>query len=183
MLRGSARSIPGIHITELLAKTSEHLEKFGGHAQAAGLTLQMEKLPAFEAALQTLIQQEGATALSPTLSLDAEVALNEINPLLVNELEGLRPFGIGNPEPLFACRNLKIKEARIVGKNHLKLRVSDNAITMDGIVFGVGEVPSQAQADIAFVPQWNTFQETTKIQLKIKDLKSIDSTTVPPLES
>ena len=110
----------------------------------------------------------------PTLNIDAEVSLHELTPPLITEINRLRPFGIGNPEPLFACRNVQLKTPRIVGKNHLKLQISDNMILLDAIRFSAGaELPPPGAADIAFVPEWNTFNGNTTMQLKIRDLKTM----------
>lgn len=173
--RGSARSIPGIHIVEILEKCSDFLEQFGGHAQAAGLTLRWDRLKNFESRFEDLLGQQTTNNLfAPTLSIDAEIDLSEIDPKLLNELESLRPFGIGNPEPLFVAKNILMKDPRIVGQHHLKLNVANGATQLSAIGFNMKEkLPLKpAQADIAFVPQWNEYQGEKTIQLKLKDLRA-----------
>lgn len=172
--RGSARSIPGINIVEVLEKCSEFLEQFGGHAQAAGLTLRWDRLKKFEAHLENLLSQQIQSDLfSPTLSIDAEISLSEINPKLLNELESLRPFGIGNPEPVFASAAIDLKNPRVVGRNHLRLTLLQNGTGLAAIGFNFkAKLPlTSAKAQAAFVPEWNEYQGEKTIQLKIKDLK------------
>lgn len=174
LARGSARSIPGIHIVEILEGCSEFLEQFGGHAQAAGLTLKQENLKKFEELFEKALQQYTTEeTLTPKLEIDCEIKLSDIDGKLVKELELLRPFGIHNPQPLFVARNVQLNDFRIVGKNHLKFMAVNGDAQFEAIGFDLGKrFPlSGGQGDIAFSPEWNTYEGKTKIQLKIKDLK------------
>ena len=171
--KGSARSIPGLHIVEVLERCKDLLLQFGGHQGAAGLTVALKNLEAFKNRFaEVLLQQLGNSPVLPSVTVDAELQLGDIQPNLVDELEKLRPFGIGNPEPLFAIRQIELKDPLIVGKNHLKIKISDQMQLLEGIAFGLGTVVTQStRADIVCLPEWNTFRDTTKIQLKIKDVQ------------
>lgn len=173
--RGSARSIPGIHIVEVLEACAEHLEQFGGHALAAGLTVAETKLKSFAQMFVEKIEaaSEKKDVLQPSLPIDSEIDLSAISALLLNELELLRPFGIGNPEPVLAVQNAAFKNPRVVGKDHLRLEVSDGVRTFPAIGFRMkGRLPLPITSGrIAFTPQWNEYLGKKEIQLKIKDLK------------
>ena len=180
-LKGSARSIAGLNITETLNQCKDFLIQFGGHEAAAGLTLSKENFIPFKEKFEKILEETlNDTLLTRTLRIDSEINLNEVTPTLVSELERLRPFGLGNPEPKFVVRNADLLNLRIVGNNHLKFQVSNGLIFLDGIAFGLGEFITdstqsflpETKADIVCHPEWNVFQEDTRIQLKVKDLGS-----------
>jgi single-stranded-DNA-specific exonuclease len=98
--KGSARSIPEFHITEALDQCADLLVRYGGHAAAAGFTLENENVPAFEARLLHVAQQKlDVSALHPILTIDAEINLRGVKPALVEAVTALQPFGYGNPTP------------------------------------------------------------------------------------
>ncbi|MDO8643480.1 MAG: single-stranded-DNA-specific exonuclease RecJ, partial [bacterium] len=89
---------------------------------------------------------------------------------LLEELKTMEPFGYGNPEPTFLAEKVTIHQSRIVGKNHLKLFLSEGEQSLGGICFRYGEVPPDfRKAKIAFFPEWNEWQGSRSIQLRIKD--------------
>jgi single-stranded-DNA-specific exonuclease len=130
--RGSGRSIPGFHLYNALNECAGLMERFGGHAQAAGLEISCEKLVELrqavnEVADKHIIQADYAT---PTLDIDAEVNLNELDLNGVRLLECMEPFGQGNPEPVFKADNVEIASPpRVVGKGtgHLSLMIRQDA--------------------------------------------------------
>ncbi len=171
--RGSARSIAGVHIVEILEKCSMHLVQFGGHAAAAGLTIRQEKIETFEAHFEKIVREAMTEEVTNRpLSIDCELSLNEIDNKLIEELEKLRPYGMGNREPLFMANQVRIESIRTVGNNHLKFRAANGSAKWEAISFNWKEkLPSEGtEADIAFTPQWNEYQGTKTIQLKVKDL-------------
>ena len=172
--RGSGRSIPGISLVEILQSLESLLEQFGGHTAAAGLTLKQSNLSPFEAGFEAALREKISPELwVPTLTLDYELRLNEIESRLLEELSCLQPFGIKNPEPVFFCRGLRFSNARLVGEKHLKLKVGDSEKQMEAIGFNLGDRHPLAanQGDVAFVPQWNVYQGIKTVQLKIKDIR------------
>lgn len=172
--RGSARSIPGVSIVEILESLESLLDQFGGHTAAAGLTLQQKNLNEFEARFEAKLKEKiSPQLLVPTLALDYELNLGEIESRLLEELSRLQPFGIKNPEPVFFAKSLRFSHARLVGEKHLKLKVGDAQKQMEAIGFNLGDRHPLAanHGDVAFVPQWNIYQEVRTIQLKIRDLR------------
>ncbi|MBU2028929.1 single-stranded-DNA-specific exonuclease RecJ [Patescibacteria group bacterium] len=178
---GSLRSIPQINIIEKIEKCSKLLEKFGGHAQAAGVTLKKENFDSFYKKLSQLIAKElGGKKTYPTVEIDLEITSQDINWELLSEIRKMEPFGKENEEPVFLVRNLKIQEIRMVGNGskHLKLSVmaEDSPKVFDGIGFGMGEKFSQIikvgdKVDLVVNLQEDEWNGNRKIQLQIIDLK------------
>lgn len=178
VLKGSGRSIPGFHLYEALSHCQNLLENFGGHSQAAGLSLTPENLAAFRTKINRLassiLKEED---LIPAILLDGEINLEEVNFQLLEEISQLEPFGASNPEPLLAYRRGEIKDYRQVGNGgkHLKLRVKAGDSYWDGIGFNLAShleiVASQEPVDLAFALDKNHWQGKTELQLILKDLK------------
>jgi single-stranded-DNA-specific exonuclease len=174
--RGSCRSIPEFHITEALDLCSELLDHHGGHAAAAGFTVRNENLLKLIEKL-TAIAEERLTGmdLQPVLNADAELALSDLRPNLLNYLELMQPTGYGNPGAIFVSRNLKVKSSRLVGREseHLKLTISDGQITFDAIAFQQGfwhnEMPPFV--DLMYSYELNEFNGREYLQLRVKDIK------------
>lgn len=124
--KGSGRSIDGYHMYEALCECEDLLTKFGGHPKAAGLSLPKENIEAFR---QRLIDRCKLTEaeLTEKVSIDVILPFGLVTEQVIEELELLEPFGVGNPKPLFAERKLKVHRARILGKNAnvLKLEVEN----------------------------------------------------------
>lgn len=176
--KGSARSIPAFVLYEGLKKCSRFLEAYGGHDYAAGLSLKAENIEKFreefeKIALASLSEED----MVPEIEIDATMELNEITEGLINELENLAPFGEANPEPVLCSTDLSIADCRIVGNNHLKLRVRRDRTTLDAIGFGMGDnlngLNGSIGLNIAFIPQINIWNRGKSIQLKLKDLKML----------
>jgi len=177
--KGSGRSIPGFHLYKALDQVKERLLKFGGHEMAAGLSVLEEEIPHVQSYLQeyarTVLDER---TLSPQIQLEAEVALAEINEQLIQEIELLEPFGQGNPSPLFAVRNVCLKDLRKVGKEgkHLQLKIEDQNRQIEGIAFQWGEkeedIEGYARCDLAFKPQLNTYKGVTRVQIQLQDIKN-----------
>lgn len=122
--RGSFRSIPRINIIETIEKCAEFLVRFGGHSQAAGVSVKNENLDKFYEKMNTLINEQLlGIELVAEIKVDGEVSSKDLNFDLMEALEKLAPFGEGNDEPIFIVKNLTVKEKRIVGNGnkHVKL--------------------------------------------------------------
>lgn len=138
--RGSGRSIPGFHLHEALVGCGQHLRRFGGHAQAAGMDLDRDALPAFREAFN----QEAARRLAgedprPVLRPDLEIAPGAVDLELIRWLEYLGPHGVGNPRPLFLVRDVAVSGARRVAEHHVKLSLGEGPAALDAIGFGLAE--------------------------------------------
>jgi len=175
--KGSGRSIPGFDLHAALVRCRDHLESFGGHRHAAGVSLCADRLPEFSACLESAVAETLTEAdLVPVIEVDAMVSLAQCSFELVNEMKTMRPFGAGNPEPVFGTRGLKVISARHVGKGHLKLTVAQGGRTMDAIGFGMGDALDDVRASggmvsLAYVLEENTWRGVTNLQLRLKDIQ------------
>jgi single-stranded-DNA-specific exonuclease len=193
--RGSARAPAGYHLYDILARCAAHLVRFGGHAAAAGLTVQEPALAALPEALNAACAAEpsgagdagadgegggarrgaGAPGTPGTPgTIDAEVVLGEVDARLCRELEQLSPFGQGNEKPLLGCRGMRVRQSRRVGDGaHLKLSVEDrHGVLREGIAFGQGsrDVGPGATIDATFVPTLSTWSGEPRVELEIRQL-------------
>jgi single-stranded-DNA-specific exonuclease len=176
--KGSARSIPGFHLCEALKKCEDSLIRYGGHKYAAGLTILPENVERFRKQLIAVSKEMlSDDDLVPKLFIDAEIELDQVLPDFVNVLEMFSPFGPMNMRPIFLTRNLEVYgQPYLVGKNHLKMKVRKGNAILDVIGFGFGDLvrPLAARSgtvDMAYVIEYNYWNGTPRIQLRIKDIR------------
>jgi single-stranded-DNA-specific exonuclease len=175
--RGSARSIEGIHITQAIAAQKTLLLGFGGHPMAAGLSLPVENLDAFRRGIANTVQEMVRRAALPeaAISLDAWLSLDDITLSLAAALEPLSPFGAGNPAPIFATRNLRVKSRAEIGKEkeHLRWVVDDESGNVQEVLWwnGAGEEspPDNAQFDLAYHLRASSYRGEKRVQLELVD--------------
>lgn len=178
---GSFRSISQLDIIEVIQECSEFLEKFGGHSQAAGVTVKNENFEKFCEKLDSVIEKklDGAD-ISPELEIDAELTIEDIGFKLSDEIKKMEPFGQGNREPVFSGRNFIVQDLKWVGngEKHLKLflRPDDGSPRIfEAIGFSVPEefrrLKQGDKVDIAFNLGQDEWNGSKKLQLKIIDLK------------
>lgn len=184
---GSARTANGINIYEALAACDAHLVRFGGHAGAAGLTVQAEGIPALQVALCRAVASQAALgpAKSDALLADAEVVLGDVEQRLCDELAHLAPFGKGNAAPLLCARGLTVTKSRRVGDgSHLKLELCDSHGSVRGaIAFGLGERDPGPGAviNVMFSPAVSTWNGRVRVELEASDfaLAVTDDSAIP----
>lgn len=176
--RGSARSIRGLNLYEVLCKCAGLLTKFGGHAAAAGLTLGTERLGEFKELLEGLLDEVLTDDdLIPKLRIDAEVPLGEIDHGLADELGRLAPFGMGNPSPVLSISDAYLDGQQRVGAkgDHLKFIVHGRDRALEAIAFrlpGIAEAECHfGRADVAFHLEQDEWQGASRLQLRVVDLK------------
>lgn len=192
--RGSARSIPPFDVHAAIARCSEHLDRFGGHHQAAGFDIRRDRLPAFREAFAAAARDAlGTTEPVPELRADMVIALDRIDSDLNRYLRYLGPFGRGNREPVFVARGVRLADPRLVKGKHVKFRITRNGTGLDGIGFRLahsldpemlGAEPASRGAasaswagarippvDVAFNLMENTFRGYTTIQAKALDIR------------
>jgi single-stranded-DNA-specific exonuclease len=176
--RGSGRSIPGIDLFQCLTASRAWLDNFGGHSQAAGLTLpagNIEKFrEAFENAVSGLSRPEMFT---PELAIDAELDFTDLSDSLVDELEALMPYGNANPEPLFVTRGVQVQGSRLVGGHHRRMTLlpenRPGTPPRAAIQFNVdprGNAPERFD-QIVYRLRWNRWRGRKQIQLTIEDTR------------
>jgi single-stranded-DNA-specific exonuclease len=173
--RGSARSIPTVDIYKALAGCMEFLTDYGGHKQAAGVILESKNIPPFEEGINRIVHETlTGKDFIPSLEIDADVEFSDINFNLTREIEMLEPFGFGNPEPLLGSKKLDVLYPRIVGNNHLKMKLRQRGQSIDTIGFDMGEqlstLSSQLSAtiDAVFTPFINEWEGIRCLQLNLK---------------
>lgn len=190
LLKGSGRSIDGYHMYEALTECKELLVKYGGHPMAAGFSIQPKDLEYFRHKLNVLCELTEED-LIPKLYIDVPMPIDYIHFELIEQLELLEPFGKGNEKPVFAQKGLKVRSARVMGRNAnlLKLELeSETGARMEGIYFEVEEFMTNIKKwfgeaewdqmmkgwlnnvslDIAYYPSVNEFNGMRALQIVIK---------------
>ena len=185
-VRGSARSIEGLHITEAIAAQKDLLLNFGGHPMAAGLSLERENLVAFCNGLgKTIEKMLGETALEePTIQIDAWLPFEELTHDLADTIEQLAPFGAGNPALTFASRDVQLKAVAKIGKaqEHLRLNVEDERGNTEGILWWNGTdeyLPETgSRIDIAYSLRASTYRGERQLSLQFIDYRVVEEKAV-----
>ncbi len=178
-LKGSGRSIGEFDLHEGLLSISDILLTFGGHKQAAGLSIEPGKLELLRQRFhEAVVGQVGEEPLKPTVRFDRALGFGEIGFELLKELELLQPFGMGNPEPLFTSPPVTVKDFRTFGKGniHVKLVLSDKeaGVTLQAKAWRQGEIMSGhdfggRKVSFAYTPKIDRFNGVPRIELLIRD--------------
>ncbi len=186
--RGSARSIPEFDIAKALDECRDLLLRYGGHSLAAGFTVKSEDIATLGERLRDIAAgQLSDLELVPTLSIDAEVPLTDLEPSIFAASQTLEPFGPSNPPPALLSRKVEVREARLVGEAHLRLMVTDpiprdpcgtgsckgGRVIWDGIAFGRGEEANSLPPyiDLVYVPEIQWWNDRERLQLRVLDLR------------
>lgn len=173
--RGSGRSVPGFDLHNGLCKSSEYLEKYGGHEMAVGLSLKKSNFENFKAELEKVATEARVDQIIPVITIDKLVNLKEISIKMIKDLKLLEPFGEANKTPLFACKNLKIDSIRALTEGrHLKLSLRDENIVTNAIGFNLGHLADDYtigdKVDIVGALEINVYNGEEKIQFNLKDI-------------
>jgi single-stranded-DNA-specific exonuclease len=181
--KGSCRSIKGFSVFNALAQVKEHLIRFGGHEYAAGLAIEKNKINEFRIAINEFAKKDLAEdAFEKQISIDAEIKFANINFDLFYDLEKLAPFGAKNPYPVLCSKKINIiNMPRIVGEEHVQIKVSTDNIQFSCIAFKmkhrIEELRSsflnETPIDIAYTLLINKWQGKKTLQLNIKDFKVV----------
>lgn len=175
---GSARSVFDFDIYEAIEACSELLEQFGGHKYAAGLTLPVENVPAFQKKFERVVTERvNEIHLKPIQEIDDELILDQINYKFYNILKQMTPFGPGNPEPVFCVNQVYAENVRILKEKHLRFEIIQDGQNTRPVCIGFGFAEyyellnSKMRFNIAFEIRENTFRNTSSLQLYVKDIK------------
>jgi single-stranded-DNA-specific exonuclease len=176
LITASARSIPGFHITKALEQASKILERFGGHAAAAGLRVRNENVKELVAILDRIFEEEMAEVeLRPVLSIDGVTTFDELDERMLRFHDRLAPFGVRNQRPVFLSKNVKVLRKRTVGSEgrHLKLTLEQNGKPFDAIAFQMGDRISALapQIDVAYQLERNHYLGYVTLQLNVADFR------------
>lgn len=176
--KASARSISGFNIIEFIRSASEFLVDAGGHPMAAGFTIETSKIELVQKKLQEIANKQiTKKLLNQSLRVDCELPIDFISDEIYELVSKLAPFGMGNPVPVFASKNIQIEDIRVVGngKKHLKLRLKSNSRFFNAIWFGAGERISQFKTgqmiEAAYTIDENIWNGNKELQLKIKEVR------------
>lgn len=177
--KGSGRSINNFHLFNAISACKDKLIDFGGHKGACGLSIKKVDIPGFTLAInefaRTAISDED---LYPTLNIDVEVGLSEVDEKLVEEIGLLAPFGPQNPRPVFCSSNLALKsDLRRIAKNGFKMWVTDDTSTCEAVSFkseGMSLPSRDSRVSLVYTPSINTWQGLSSLQLDLRDMKVVE---------
>jgi single-stranded-DNA-specific exonuclease len=178
--RGSARSVPSLNLFEAIQACSPMLLAYGGHEQAAGLTLESSKVDEFREQFDREVARQLDGELCGLLEIDGEVDLAGLDLGFVRGLERLAPFGQGNPAPVFACGAVAVAgQPRLLGAQgqHLSFYVRQGDFSLRAIGFGMGGIYDKLNqqgdtvCDIAFRPKINDFRGIEEVELELRDIR------------
>ena len=176
---GSCRSIPGISIYRMLQACEDLLERFGGHEQAAGLTVKAENIPLLRERLEKVISAAAPEGtFLPAMEYDLALPFRTWTPETLSLLSRLEPVGCGNPPPLFLLQDAEVQSIRRVGRDgsHLKLTLLDEDLSVvEGIAFGAGDTADESprKLDLLYRPVLNDFRGRTAVEAQVAAINII----------
>ncbi len=176
LCKGSGRSIKNFHLLEALMECKDFLKTFGGHSHAVGLIITNNNIEDFRNKINRFAKEKLVLEdLLPSLEIDMELSLSEINEEIVAGLGVLEPFGTGNPEPLFYTRNLKVRgEPQVLSRDTLKFWVTDGNVTSHAIGFGMAGFKDSLTGadtfDLVYTPRIDNWQGEASVILEGKDI-------------
>ena len=177
-VKGSGRSIEAYHMFQELVKCKELLTKFGGHPMAAGLSLPEENVEAFRRKLNencTLTQDD----MTEKIVIDVPMPMSYVTIPLIRQLSLLEPFGKGNTKPVFAQKDMKVLNFRVLGKNRnvVKMNLTDDyGFRAEGIWFGDGDafasrLQEKEKWDMIYYPSINSYMGRDSIEMVIQNIR------------
>ncbi len=176
--RGSARSIPPFDLHAAVSACAEHLDRFGGHHQAAGMDIRRDRVAAFREAFQAVARERlGSAEPRPVLRVDAEIGLGEVDLELSRYMRYAGPFGRGNREPVFVARRVRLAgPPRVLKGAHLKFRMVRDGAGLGAIGFRLAQRVSldaiaDRPVDVAFTLLENTFRGETTVEARVADIR------------
>ena len=178
---GSCRSIPDFNMLAALEHCADVFVRFGGHKQAAGLTMEAARVPEFRSRINAYADDVlEPDQLRPRLRIDAALSLKAITPGLVRGLDALGPFGMGNPRPIFHASPVEIVEGpRSIKERHLSMTFNQEGRRFRAIAWRAAEQAEfldrhRAGVNLAFSLERNEYQGETYLELNVADIKAIE---------
>lgn len=180
--KGSGRSVADLNLLEVIRSCEELLKGFGGHKNAAGLSMLPENIQSFTKRFDSIVKEMVSEEdLAPKLTIDTIVNSDEIlNKSFLDDFCKLGPFGMGNPEPVFKSVNSwQIRNPYVVGTDHLKFFLRENGSILNAIGFGFGNLVSSLKTDpnaeLAFNLRLNEFKGKTEWQINMVDIRTVST--------
>jgi single-stranded-DNA-specific exonuclease len=173
---GSCRSIPGVNIYKILSACGDLLERFGGHAQAAGLTLRTENIEAFREKLDRVVRENSdPSCFDQVKEYDLVLPFRTWTPAALTRLSALEPSGCGNPPPVFLLTDVSVQAMRRVGKDmtHLQMQLLSGDTMLKGIGFSMGSAADTGwqEIDILYKPVLNEFRGKISVEAQVTALR------------
>lgn len=174
--KGSGRSIQGFDLHEALSKCPNHIERFGGHSMAIGITVKKSEFEKFKENVENYTKNTNIKELVPIIKIDKEITTDEINIDTVKDLKSLEPYGEANKMPIFIYKNLKIDSIRALSEGkHIKLTLRDKNVIIDAIGFNMGRLVDEFllgdKIDIVGSLELNKFNGKESVQINLKDIR------------
>lgn len=174
--KGSGRSIQGFDLHEALGKCQKHIERFGGHSMAIGITIKKSEFDEFKQDVEKYTENTNIKDLVPIIKIDKEITIDDINMDTIKELKKLEPYGEANKMPIFIYKNLKIDSIRALSEGkHIKLTLKDKNVVIDAIGFNMGNLVNEYllgdRIDVVGSLEINKFNGKESIQLNLKDIR------------
>ena len=176
MAKGSCRSVEGFPIVEALSRVSHLLSRYGGHAQAAGVALPLSRLGDFRDGLTEIAGRHARVSpFVPRRAIDAEVRVDDVTRSLLADLDMLRPFGVGNEEPMFLLRDVRVsRQVRFGGSGqHVRFELCGERRRLEGVAFRRKEIPAapSGRSDLVFAVQENVYRGERSLRLLLRDAR------------
>lgn len=175
--KASARSIVGCNIVKIIRQCEVYLENMGGHPMAAGFTIATKNMKKFISELRRIAESEiEEKLLMKRISIELCITFKSISAPFYKKLKTFEPFGIGNPRPIFASRNVQIVKISTVGKEkkHLKMLLRDHSRVVSAIGFGMGDAIQKLHehdfVDVAYTIEENKWNGQVNLQLNLQDV-------------
>ncbi len=174
--KASGRSVAGFNLIAAIRKIKDDLINHGGHEQAAGFTAEVDKLSAIKTQLIKLVEEQIEVTPPTQLAVESLIDFSDIDWQLFKAISRFEPFGMANPESVFAAKGVAVVDKRVVGQDqrHLKLKLKQKGKVFDAIAFGLGylakDLKQGSLIDVAFTIDANQFNGTKSLQLKVKDV-------------
>lgn len=174
--KGSGRSIHGFDLHEALSKCKTHIDRFGGHSMAIGITVKKSEFEDFKKDVEKYVDESNISELVPIIKIDKIINSDDINIDTIKDLKKLEPYGEANKMPIFMYKNLKIDSIRALSEGkHIKLTLKDKNIIIDAIGFNMGKMVNDFllgdRVDVAGSLEINKFNGRESIQINLKDLR------------
>jgi len=174
---GSARSVAGFNVYEAIHQCKDLLLGYGGHFYAAGMTLEIENIPAFQAKFEEVVASTISTELlTPEIVIDAEIKFTDLRQSFYNIVYQMEPFGPDNLRPVFIARNIVDSGySKVVKEQHIRFSLVQNNIVFTGIGFNMADrfslIQSKKPLDLVFTLEENEWNNQKHLQLKVIDLR------------
>ena len=174
--KGSGRSIHGFDLHEALSKCQNHIERFGGHSMAIGITVKESEFEEFKKDVEKYVENAHIEDLVPVIKIDKEINDRDVNIETISELKMLEPFGESNKMPIFIYRGLKIDSIRAISEGkHIKLTLRDKNVILDAIGFNMGKLANEYllgdKIDVVGALEINKYNGKETAQINLKDIR------------